>query len=216
MSVDVHDLQARFNRAALAAGATRPREGVFTDLVARYREPHRHYHTLCHIDACLSWLDWFWAAAEHADEVELALWFHDAVYSPGATDNERQSARLACDQLKALGVDAAKAERVARYIEATEHVAPISGDAGLVVDLDLTILGAPARDFEVFEQQIRREYAEVPDSMYRLGRSHVLQGFVSRPYIYHLPQLREHLESAARANLGRRIDELSGMADLTI
>jgi predicted metal-dependent HD superfamily phosphohydrolase len=209
VTVDVRDLKSRFDRAALAAGATRARDAFFADLVARYREPHRHYHTLDHIDACLSWLDRFWAVAERPDEVALALWFHDAIYTPGATDNERQSARLACDHLGALGIDAAKAGRVARYIEATKHVDPTSGDAGLVVDLDLTILGAPARDFEVFERQIRREYVHVPDAMYRLGRGHVLQRFASRPHIYQVPQLREQLEAAARANLERRIATLS-------
>jgi predicted metal-dependent HD superfamily phosphohydrolase len=209
MTVDVHGLQVRFDRAAVAAGATGDRDAIFTDLVARYREPHRHYHTLDHVDACLGWLDWFWSAAEHPAEVELALWFHDAVYTPGATDNERRCARLARDQLGALGVDAAKAERVAKYVEATEHVAPTIGDVGLVVDLDLTILGAPARDFDVFEQQIRREYAHVPDALYRLGRTHVLQGFDSRPHIYHVPQIREQLEAAARANLQRQIAVLS-------
>jgi hypothetical protein len=70
---DVHQLRERFFRAARAAGAAEPSDGVFEELVARYREPHRRYHTLAHVDRCLAWLDWFSGSAERPHEVELAL-----------------------------------------------------------------------------------------------------------------------------------------------
>jgi predicted metal-dependent HD superfamily phosphohydrolase len=201
-------LQARFERAARAAGAIRPCETVFRDLVARYAEPHRHYHTLAHIDACLTWLDWFSGSAEHPEEVELALWFHDAIYVLGADQNERKSAELARAQLGTVGISDSSINRLAAYIEATaSHVGPC-GDSALVVDLDLTILGAPPREFEIFEAQIRREYAHVAEPVYRQARCHVLQGFLSRSQIYKVPPIRAELEVSARANLERRISEL--------
>src|SRR5688500_725542 len=86
------DLRSRFGRAAVAAGATRPSEAVVDELLIRYAEPHRHYHTLEHVVACLKWLDRFREVAEHPEEVELALWYHDAIYVPGAGDNESRSA----------------------------------------------------------------------------------------------------------------------------
>jgi predicted metal-dependent HD superfamily phosphohydrolase len=77
------------------------------------------------------------------------------------------------------------------------------------MDLDLTILGASPHDFARFEEQVRQEYAHVPALLYRLGRRRVLQGFLSRPRIYHVPQIREELEVRARANLERRLRELA-------
>ena len=209
MVIELEDLRSRFHRAAVAAGARPANDEVFQDLVRRYSEPHRHYHTLTHIKACLTWLDCFYSLAANPEEVELALWFHDAVYAPGEHGNERLSAELAREQLGALRVDAAAAMRVARYIEETEHHCAADGDSGLVIDLDLAILGAPAEDFDRFEDQIRREYAHVSEATFRVGRCQVLQAFLSRALIYNLPKIREKLEAPARANLARRIGELS-------
>lgn len=204
----VEGLRTRFDRAAVAAGATCSTDAVFEDLVARYGESHRRYHTLAHIDACLAWLDWFCGSAERAEEVELALWFHDAVYALGDDGNERRSAQLAREHLGALGVSGAVIDRIACHIEATtKHVAS-GADSTLVVDLDLAILGARPRDFEHFEGQIRREYAHVSEPVYRAARRRVLQGFLSRPEIYGVPSIRAELEASARRNLARRIAQL--------
>jgi len=204
------ELQIRFDRAAIAAGATRASDVTFEMLVARYAEPHRHYHTLTHIEACLAWLDWFHASAEYAEEVELALWFHDAVYDPraGGGQNERQSASLACEALRELGVPAAKLERIARHILETEHHTARNGDAALVVDIDLTILGARPSEFDRFEDQIRKEYAHGSEDLFRVGRRSVLEGFLARRTIFNALPIRDELEATARANLRRRIDEL--------
>jgi len=209
MAADLRHLQSRFQRAAAAAGARGSSEGLFAELVSRYAEPHRHYHTLTHIAACLGWLHRFEANADHSEEVELALWFHDVIYTPGAGDNEQRSAQLARDRLAALGVADDPIGRVARHIQATEHHPAGTGDTALVIDLDLTILGSPPQAFDRFEEQIRREYGQVPEAMYRAGRCHVLESFLSRPVIYSVPPIRERLEAAARTNLARRVGELT-------
>ena len=62
------------------------------ELLDRWQEPHRHYHTIDHLAAVLSIVD---AQADEADDpqaVRLAAWFHDAVYDPRRTDNEELSA----------------------------------------------------------------------------------------------------------------------------
>jgi predicted metal-dependent HD superfamily phosphohydrolase len=201
-------LQERFERAVLAAGGMHPSAAVFQDLVRRYGESHRHYHTLEHIDACLVWLDWFSGCADHAEEVELSLWFHDSVYSLSGRDNETQSAELARTHLGSLGLGGAAIDRIARHIEGTESHAASDRDSALVVDLDLSILGTRPKAFDAFEQQIRREYAHVPEPVYRDARRGILQGFLSRPQLYVSPPIRAELEASARANLQRRIAEL--------
>jgi predicted metal-dependent HD superfamily phosphohydrolase len=165
MSLDMHALRERFERTAVAAGASRASVVVFERLVARYSEAHRRYHTLAHIDACLGWLDWFRGSAERPELVELALWFHDAVYDPRASDNESQSAQLARDQLADLGVGRSALEVVALHIAATREHLSTDVDSCLVVDVDLAILGAKDADFARFETQIRDEYGHVSDSL---------------------------------------------------
>jgi predicted metal-dependent HD superfamily phosphohydrolase len=69
-------------------------EAVYARLVQLYCEPHRHYHTLAHIRHCLREFDQAASLMDHPDAVAMALWFHDAIYVPGAMDNERRSAGL--------------------------------------------------------------------------------------------------------------------------
>lgn len=209
ISSESNGLRSRFARALADAGATQPGNALFDELVSRYCESHRHYHTLAHIDACLVWLDWFAGSTRHSAEVELALWFHDAVYDPRATDNEYRSAQLARDRLASVGAPGSVLDRIAAHVLATEHHVSSGGDAALVVDLDLTILGASTPDFDRFETSIRREYAHVGEPEYVLGRRRVLESFLSKAEIYFVPKIRDEFEVRARANLTRRIAELS-------
>jgi len=77
---------------------------VFADLFARYTAADRRYHDIRHIDACLRLLDSVHGLARHPDFVELAIWFHDAVYDSRRSNNEESSAYLAVDALSHLGV----------------------------------------------------------------------------------------------------------------
>jgi predicted metal-dependent HD superfamily phosphohydrolase len=149
--------------------------------------------------------------AQHPDELETALWFHDAIYLPAASDNEEQSAELARAALTDAGVPEAVAGRVATLILATRHtVIPAAPDETLICDIDLSILGREATTFDEFERRIRREYAWVPEPLYRRERSAVLAGFLRRRWIYQTDPFRRKLEIPARANLSRLLTELAG------
>ena len=73
--------------------------------MSAYSEPHRHYHTTAHIDACLAELDLAGDLASDRGEVEVALWFHDAIYRSWRHDNEQRSADLAAETLRAAPVE---------------------------------------------------------------------------------------------------------------
>lgn len=182
---------------------------VFTRLAAAYSEPTRAYHTAEHIEDCLAQLDASDALARRADEVEAAIWFHDAVYVPASDDNEEQSAALAHLALSKAEVPPAVAERIRTLVLATRHATiPSDADAGLLCDIDLSILGRSREVFDRFERQIRTEYAWVPEVTYRSARSEVLGQFLRRPSIYQTMQFRELYEEWARANLARLLREL--------
>jgi predicted metal-dependent HD superfamily phosphohydrolase len=184
---------------------------IFARLTAAYAEPGRAYHTAEHIRDCLAELDLSRDLAQYPDEVEAALWFHDAVYRPGASDNEDQSAELARTALSVGAVPREVADRTAALVLATRHAGvPSSPDEQLIRDIDLSILGREPGIFDAFERRIRREYAWVPEPMYRRERLAVLSGFLRRRSIYQTDQFRQRYEASARANLKRLLGQLAG------
>lgn len=187
-----------------------PPAGLFDDLVARYGEPGRHYHDLAHVLDCLEKAA---ATREIQDDpaaVDLALWFHDAVYDPRRSDNEERSAALSKEALVGpLGAE--RAARVAELVLATRHRAPPPpGDAAVVVDADLSMLGAEPERFEAYQEAIRREYAWVPGFLYRRRRARLLRSFLARERIFTTEPFRERYEARARENLERVLAALSG------
>lgn len=184
---------------------------VFTRLAAAYAEPTRAYHTAEHIENCLTLLDGSRALARHADEVEAAVWFHDAVYVSTRSDNEERSAELARDSLRHAGVASAAAGRIATMVLATRHqAAPDEPDAALLCDIDLSILGGSPEVFDGFERRIRQEYSWVPEAAYRRTRSTILRAFLERRRIYQTDWFRQRYEAQARANLERLLRDLDG------
>jgi predicted metal-dependent HD superfamily phosphohydrolase len=182
---------------------------VFTRLAAAYAEPTRAYHTAEHIQDCLTLLDASRVLARRPDEVEAAIWFHDAVYVAARNDNEERSAELARASLGEAGVASEIAEHVAALVLETRHrTTSPEPDAGLLCDIDLSILGRAAEAFDLFEHRIRQEYATVPEPIYRRGRSDILRTFLSRPTIYQTAWFRQRYEDRARANLERLLTRL--------
>jgi predicted metal-dependent HD superfamily phosphohydrolase len=188
-----------------ALGGQPPRQ-LYDQVVERYSEPHRHYHSARHLDECFSHFREIGQLAAHPAEVELALWFHDAIYEPRRHDNEERSADWARASALAAGVPAPSADRVHALIMVTRHDAlPESVDEQVLVDIDLSILGAPPARFDEYEREVRAEYAWVPELLFRAKRKEILQAFLDRAAIYHTAPMRERLEAQARANLARSL-----------
>ncbi len=179
-------------------------------LAPLYGEPHRHYHTLTHIDGMLLGLDACLHQARQPDLIRLAIWFHDAIYDPTQQDNEEQSALLAERSLREWGAEESLIRRVAAMVRATARHEWLDGepDTALFLDLDLGILAAPPDSSDRYAKQVAQEYAWVPPELYRAGRIKVLQGFLNRPTIFFTPALAEQLDAWARQNLHRELASL--------
>ena len=201
------DWEMRWTRTALALGVdanATERDAVLT----RYAEPHRSYHTLRHLDECFERLERVRTKAQHLGELDLALWYHDAVYDPRASDNEARSADLAVSAMARAGLLAVARDRVRALIMATWHDAlPLTGDAALLVDVDLGILAAEPKRFDEYEGEIRAEYAWVPGPIFRNKRRAVLRGFTERSRIYSSGAFDDD-EPRAQVNLARSIARL--------
>lgn len=188
-----------------------PPPGLVDQILAAYDDPKRHYHSRQHLRDSLRRL---WTVRRLAREpllVELALWFHDAVYRANRSDNEEQSARWAREVLIEAGADSDAADTVAHLILATRHGSAMpEGDAALLCDIDLAILGARLRTYDEYEQAIRAEYSWVPVALYREGRAKILRKLLRRERIYLTEPFARRWERRARANLTRELGELAG------
>lgn len=171
----------------------------------------RRYHTLGHLEACLKEFDQVRNIAVSPSEVQLALWFHDVVYRTWASDNEARSAALAAEIMGRGGAESGSIARVQAAIMATRHQGKEpNGDAALVVDIDLSILGQPEEMYQAFERNVRREYWWVPRGRYIAGRCAILDSFLKRTSIYRYPEFQRRYEAAARGNLASAIARLKG------
>ncbi|TAJ59334.1 phosphohydrolase [Brevundimonas sp.] len=185
---------------------------VRDELIARYSEPHRRYHTMTHIEDCLAQV----AASTDMDETQRALmhaaiWFHDAIYDATRSDNEAESAKLAAERLATAGAEPAFVDEVVRLILLTAgHSVPADDVIGArLVSIDLSILGAEADRYDAYAVAIREEYAHVPEPLYRAGRAAILGRFLESEALFADPLWAERYEVQARANLTREIAALT-------
>ncbi len=181
---------------------------LLADLRRRYQEPHRHYHTLTHVEALLGWLAECRSLAREPDIITAAIWFHDAIHVPTGADNEPRSAALARAELTAAHWPPASVDRVVDLVLATQHhrAPPDDVDAWLFLDLDLSVLGQDWPTYDAYRLAVRREFAHVPAADFRAGRAAVLEALLQREAIYATPVLRQQWEAQARANLRRELD----------
>ena len=199
----------RFRRCWNALQAQGDPAPIFAKLQRAYHEPQRAYHNDRHLLDCLQQFDCIRDQAIAPAQVEIAIWYHDAIYDPRASDNEARSAAWARRDLQQGRVHPERVEAIDDLIMATKHdTAAESPDAALLVDIDLSILGRSREEFDHYDQAIRSEYAWVPEDEYRLGRSAVLERLLARPAIYATPWFRARYEKHARRNLALAVEQL--------
>ncbi|MEV6155660.1 metal-dependent phosphohydrolase [Nonomuraea sp. NPDC052129] len=180
------------------------------ELVARWAEPHRRYHTLAHLAAVLAAVDRLADAAADPVAVRLAAWFHDAVYDGRPGWDEERSAQLAQARLPRCGVPADRVAEVARLVRLTaahDTLAEDDRDGAVLCDADLAVLGGP--DYQPYTAQIRQEYAHVPDDLFRQGRAAVLRRLLAVPRLYRTDEAYALWEARARANMSAELVALA-------
>lgn len=188
---------------AVAGDGDAARE-CWADLIARWSQPHRHYHGLAHLTAVLAVIEAHADVAPDPDAVRLAAWFHDAVYDPRRADNEQRSADLTMAALDGLGIASAEVARLV-LVTATHAYDVDDGNAALLCDADLAVLAAPPVAYVAYANTIRQEYAHVPDTDFRAGRAAVLEALLVQPALYGVPALAQRWEAPARANLAAEL-----------
>ena len=199
----------RWNKLCLRLDLS-PDAATYDLLVTAHAQKHRAYHTLDHIAACLRHLDNVRNHTERSDEIEMAFWFHDAIYKPFSSTHEEDSADWAAEWLEKRGASKAAIARITDHILDTKHHdAPDSVDGKFMLDIDLSILGAPRAIYDIYEKNIRFEYKRVPVFIYKKKRCEILKHFLETERVYATDHFFALLEDQARENLRRAIDQLS-------
>lgn len=210
------DLSRRWAETVRAArdGADGPGpspEPYAENLLDRWAEPQRRYHTTDHLLAVLDRVDVLEAHGERPADpaaVRLAAWFHDAVYLPDRSENEERSARLAERALAELGVGAERTAEVVRLVRLTVSHDPADGDGdgAVLCDADLAILASPPAAYAAYAAAVREEYGFVPDDAFRAGRGAVLRQLLDLPRLFRTSYGERVWAGPARQNL---TDELA-------
>jgi predicted metal-dependent HD superfamily phosphohydrolase len=187
------------------------------NLIIRYNEPHRHYHTAKHLLLVLTMID------QLADDhdlflVRLAAWYHDAIYAipAGQVSNEEASARLALRELSRVGLEQEDLNQVARLVRLTEtHLpGPRDPEGELLCDADLAILASEPAEYADYIAAVRAEYLQVPEEQFMAGRLAVLTELADHE-IFRTSKGRKMAE-AARVNLTTEINTLKDSLGIAV
>ncbi|MFI6940575.1 hypothetical protein ACIBI4_14985 [Streptomyces sp. NPDC050418] len=181
------------------------------NLLKRWAEPQRRYHTVAHLTAVLDHIDVLASHADDPDLVRLGAWFHDAVYLPDRSENEERSARLAERALAEAGLSASAVAEVARLVRltVTHDPAPDDRNGQVLCDADLAILASDPAAYAAYTAAVRDEYGFVPDDAFRTGRARILAQLLALPRLFHTPYAATEWEARARANLEKELAQLT-------
>ncbi len=185
---------------------------ILNDLIKRYNEGGRYYHTLDHILTLLLLIDEHKELLKNANLLKIAAFFHDAIYDPNKTDNEKRSAQLAREKLTMMEFEENKIKMVESLIISTQnHVLDQEVDSfegNFFLDCDLAIFSANQEKYKEYNQQIRKEYSMYPDFLYNKGRVKVLKHFLQLDRIYKTDLFYIKREQLARQNINRELQLL--------
>ena len=214
--IKFNGLQKRWFSLLHRAGVTENQDKGYNELIHFYAEKQRAYHNLVHLAHTLREFDAVVDSIKNPEQLEFALYYHDAVYNPHANDNEEKSSELAERQLTKARLSPEVIRNVKELILATKHKESSRGSAAIhyIADIDLAIFGKAEEEFDEYEKAIKREYSLVPEEQFKQGRTAVLKSFLSRSSIYRTQHFEERYETQARKNLERSLLKLRKNKDM--
>jgi predicted metal-dependent HD superfamily phosphohydrolase len=176
---------------------------LFNLLAVAYSDKTRHHHTMdLHLRECFEFYDSLPHLPGKSARTEMALWFHDYIYSmKSGVQNEKKSAKWCKYLLMDVGVSEDLATQISNLILADHSTVLTDPEEQLLSDVDLWILASPSTRFKEYEAQIRMEYQEVPDYVFYPARRRIMKHFAEKEHIYYMSEIRLLLEDRAKSNL---------------
>jgi predicted metal-dependent HD superfamily phosphohydrolase len=193
-------------------------------LWARMTDMQLHYHTPIHV------LSMFQFHKKILDEgagdtydltpsEQLAIWFHDSVYVPGAGEgeNEHNSVLFMNAMMQPFIKDKDILARAGELIgETAYHMTNMEEAQGddiawaVILDLDLCTFSFEYEDFSQISDLVGKEYDGIyTEEEYKAGRKKFLESMLAKGFIYRTPFFRQRFEEKAKENLTKAINLLS-------
>ena len=189
-------------------------KALWQDIAVLYNETQRAYHSLQHIQQLFSQFEQINHHLNEPHLIALALYYHDIIYDPRRSDNELKSAEYAIEALRcSLSEDQCQSIYALIMMTATHQIDTLAhedkiSDTAYLLDMDLSILGAPWSEYQVYAQAVRQEYVHVAKENYRVGRIAVLEKLLAHSSLYLTAYYHKRLEEQARKNIKREISFL--------
>ena len=144
--------------------------GVQAKTLNYYREPHRFYHTLAHLDDLIDQLHQ--RNLDNNPALLLATVYHDVVYNPQSGTNEEDSAQYFEETF--TGDETLKSE-VRQIIRDTKTHQASTNLSAIFCEIDLDILNRPLGELIKYEHQIFKEFQFADHTLYQSKRVEVLK-----------------------------------------
>lgn len=206
----VYDIQAIFTSVVLRhTNESKLINQLWQEIEAAYYDDTRYYHTMKHLLFVYNELLQVRKNIRDWDSVLFALFYHDIIYIPTRPDNELKSAELAKDRLESIHLPLIQIEKCMKMIMATkDHAISDEDDINFFTDADLSIIGSSRSVYAEYCHNVRKEYAVLPDSIYKAGRKTFLQKLLKMPAIFKTDNFYRKYEKTARENIGYELDKL--------
>lgn len=152
----------------------------YEEILARWRESHRAYHTEEHLEDLLQQIVALpmdaYMTQKKREKLILAALFHDIVYDPRRNDNEECSAQL----LLKHAPDSPDIQHIVEIIRDTKTHKARSGLSEIFCQMDMSVVKKPLPDLVRWETGIRMEYKHVPRFLYVIARIRFLKQMIDR------------------------------------
>ncbi|HSU49284.1 MAG TPA: hypothetical protein VLJ41_01785 [Segetibacter sp.] len=206
-------VKEKWNKLTAFSKKQEIKDQLWSDIVYRYAEQHRHYHNLTHIAFLFDLCDQYIDRISNPAVVGFAILYHDIVYDTYRPDNEEQSAEVAESHLKQLNLNTTLIENIKTFIIATKdhklpQQYPLRNDLSLFLDFDIAILASPAETYQLYSQKIRQEYLKYPDDVYKEGRKLALKKVLQSANIFNTKDFIASMEETARKNIHNEVGQL--------
>lgn len=191
---------------------------LFQEILAAYSEPHRHYHNLSHLNHMFQELETYEVdscevgpASRVTNEMLWAVWYHDFIYKPGASSNEKKSAIKAKESMRKLKIQQASIDKVIELIITTENHQSNSDciNTQLFLDADMAVLGTDQANYLRYCEAIRQEHSGIPDFLFNRGRKQFLISVLKQETIFVSSYFGEKYELKARTNIEAELSQLN-------
>ena len=177
------------------------------DLEKGYSKKSRYYHNLTHLKEMIESFEIYKDKLQNPAEILFSIFYHDFVYSASQKNNELKSAEYALSILSENSI--LNKQLVFDAICATQqHQQNAIEDINWLIDFDLKILAKDWDDYQIYFEQIRKEYRIYPDFLYKPGRAKALKHFLENEFIFQTNEFRNLYEEKARINIEKEISLL--------